>query len=66
MATLPENPGVRHLFRKSLEMDATNDTCLTCKNKQKFVEGTSNGTLMPCEYSEIKISENNDAYVQVF
>ena len=66
MATLPGNPGVRHLFRKNINIDATNDTCLTCKNQQKYVEGMSNGTLMPCEYSEIIIADDDNAYVQVF
>ena len=65
MATLPAEPGVRHLFRKSTENSATNRTCLTCQNQQKFDLGVSNGTLMPCDYSEVIVSPGFEAYVQV-
>eukprot|EP00090_Calanus_glacialis_P007913 TRINITY_DN16308_c0_g1_i1.p1 TRINITY_DN16308_c0_g1~~TRINITY_DN16308_c0_g1_i1.p1 ORF type:complete len:847 (-),score=98.44 TRINITY_DN16308_c0_g1_i1:552-3092(-) len=64
MATLPAEPGVRHLFRKSTENSATNRTCLTCQNQQKFDLGVSNGTLMPCDYSEVIVSPGFEAYVQ--
>ena len=65
MATLPAEPGVRHLFRKSIENSSANRTCLTCRNEQQFNVGTSNGTLMPCDYSEVIVSPGFDAYVQV-
>ena len=66
MATLPAQPGVRHLFRTSTESSiTTNHTCLTCKNQQKYDFGVSNGTLMPCEYSEVIVSPGFEAYVQV-
>ena len=51
MATLPGQPGVRHLFRKSLKNDSANNTCLTCRDN--------------CYYSENIISPLYDAYVQV-
>ena len=51
MATLPGQPGVRHLFRKSLENNSANNTCLTCRDN--------------CYYSENIISPLYDAYVQV-
>ena len=65
MATLPGEPGVRHLFRKSTVNSPKNQTCLTCQNEQNFVYGTSNGTLMPCHYSDVIVSPGFEAYVQV-
>ena len=65
MATLPGQPGVRHLFRKSTVNNPKNHTCLTCQNEQRFDIGISNGTLMPCEYSEVIVSPGYEAYVQV-
>jgi len=64
MATLPGQPGVRHLFRKSTVNNPKNHTCLTCQNQQRFDVGISNGTLMPCEYSEVIVSPGYEAYVQ--
>ena len=65
MSTLPGQPGVRHLFKKSTVGDLKNQTCLTCQHEQTFDDGISNGTLMPCEYSEVILSPGYEAYVQV-
>ena len=65
MSTLHGQPGVWHLFRKHIENDAMNQTCLTCKDKQKYREDTSHGGLQQCDYSEVIISPDFDSYVQV-
>ena len=65
MATLPGQPGVRHLFRSHLADNSANNTCLTCRDEQQFSAETSTGILSPCDYSENIISPGFDAYVQV-
>ena len=60
MATLASDPGQRHLFMVNTRNK--NVTCLT-KTQQKDENGR--GELVNCEYSQIHISQNKDAYVQV-
>jgi len=64
MATLPGQPGVRHLFRKNLKNVLENNTCLSCRDEQQFSAESSTGILMPCDYSETILSPGFDAYAQ--
>ena len=65
MATLPGQPGVRHLFRSALANNSANNTCLTCRDEQQFSAESSTGILMPCDFSENIVSPGFDAYAQV-
>ena len=60
MATLPDTPGVRHLFRVS---PGNQSVCLTCPGQQR--EGRE-GCAVPqdCQYSRVSVSPDQSAYLQ--
>ena len=58
MATLPDSPGVRHLFRVS---PGNQSVCLTCPGHQ------GPGLCSPpqdCQYSRVSLSPDQSAYLQ--